>query len=136
MTSIATKVMRMEHVTDPKDDILDKVGDIKNFTVHGPRILVAVYERPEKTASGLFLPDRGTREEDRWQGRVCLVLKKGPLAFKDDDNNKFHGDDVEVGSWVVLRPTDGSSILINNQMCRLVNDQHVQMTVPDPDSSY
>ena len=40
------------------------------------QVLIAVYERPKVTASGIHLPDQST-DEDRYQGKVGLVLKRG-----------------------------------------------------------
>lgn len=144
MTRIATNTIKFVHEDDPKQAIIDAAGDLEGYTVYGPRILVGVYQPPKGDATiehgtlKLIAPDitGGTKEEYAFQGRVCLVLKKGSLAFKDDEATQFHRDDVQVGDWVVIKPLDGGSISVGKQLCRLVNDHHIQMTVPHPDAVF
>ena len=66
----------MLHDADPRQTLLDKVGELSGVEVFGGDILVAIYKRPEKTKSGLILVD-STRGEDVHQGKVGLVLKIG-----------------------------------------------------------
>lgn len=122
----------MVHDTDPKEAMLAAIGDISAIDIMHNQVLVGVYLRPEKTRSGIFLPDQ-LRAEDRYQGKVGLVLAKGPLAFVDDATNKFHGQNVEVGGWVFFRASDGFSVMINGVLCRLLEEVHVKGKVPAPD---
>lgn len=122
----------MVHSNDPADELRSKVGDISKIEILHNQILVAVYIRPEKTKGGIFLADQ-TRNEDRYQGKSGLVLKKGPLAFVDDDANKFHGQNVDVGDWVFYRVSDGFPVVINGQLCRLLEEVHVKGKIPSPD---
>ena len=48
----------MFHEVDPKQAILDQVGDLTGVDIFGSDMLVAIYKRPEKTKSGLILADR------------------------------------------------------------------------------
>lgn len=123
---------RMLHTVDPKQALLDEVGDLAGMEVFGAEILVAIYKRPEKTAGGIILADT-TRAEDKWQGKVGLVLKKGPAAFKDDDRTKFYGVDVEVGDWVYFRPSDGWFATVGNTEIRQMQDVHIRGRIPRPD---
>lgn len=129
--------MRMTHEYDPRDSIREKLPDtvLDNFTLFHNQILVATYIRPERTASGLFLPD-STRSEDRFQGKVGLALRLGPLAFKDDERVKFYGQNVDSGDWVVYRPSDGWAVTINGVDCRVLADTDVKMTVASPDVAF
>jgi len=122
----------MDHSIDPKKAILDAVGDISQIKVSGAQVLIGTYIRPEKTASGLILTDR-TREEDEYQGKVGLVLIKGPLAFLEDENHDFGGFAIEVGDWVFYRARDGFSMKVNGHHCRLVEDIHVRGHIEKPD---
>lgn len=124
--------LKMDHTTDPRDDLLKAVGSIDHLEVFGADVLVAIYKRPEKTAGGVILSDI-TRGEDKWQGKVGLVLKKGPAAFKDDNNTSFHGADVDVGDWVYFRVSDGWSLTVNKCDCRMLQDVHIKGRVPSPD---
>jgi co-chaperonin GroES (HSP10) len=127
--------LKLHHVADPKQEMLDAIGDISSVEVFHNQILVQVYIRPNKTASGLFLSDK-TRDEDRFQGKSGLVLKKGPLAFVDDEANKFAGQNVNVGDWVFYRVSDGFPITINGQLCRLLEEVHIKGRISEPDAVY
>lgn len=122
----------MVHEKDPKAELLSAVGDLSQIEIMHNQILVAVYIRPEKTKSGIYLTSN-TRDEDRYQGKAGLVLKKGPLAFVDDDANKFHGQNVEVGDWVFYRVSDGFQVMINGRLCRLLEEVHIKGKIPSPD---
>jgi len=61
--------MIMEHATDPKQKLLDDIGDISAFEIFNNQILIAIYVRPQKTKSGILLPDQ-MRDEDKIQGKV------------------------------------------------------------------
>ena len=80
--------MNMEHSEDPKQIILDALGDISDYKVFHNEVIVAVYLRPEKTKSGIILPD-GHRDEDRHQsnGVLCRALQdnrvKGSIPHPD-----------------------------------------------------
>lgn len=122
----------MVHSEDPAEELRAKIGDISKVDILHNQILVAVYVRPEKTKTGIFLADQ-TRNEDRYQGKAGLVLKKGPLAFVDDDTNKFHGQNVEIGDWVFYRVSDGFPLILNGTLCRLLEEVHVKGKIPSPD---
>ena len=127
-----TATMKMHHAADPRDELTYAVGDLSKIQVFNNYLLCAVYKRPEKTASGLYLSDT-TRKEDDYQGKVILVLKKGPLAFVDDDNTAFAGQNVDVGQWVVVRSSDGWKLNVNGQLCHMIQDTQVRMVIPEPD---
>jgi len=124
--------MSMYHEVDPKHEIMDKFGDLADIDVFHNLILVATYLRPEKTKGGLILTDK-TRKEDEYQGKVGLVIKKGPMAFVDDDRIQFNGQNVEVGDWVTYRFSDGLPLEIDGVHCRLIEDSHVKLRVSSPD---
>lgn len=132
--------MEMVHDTDPRKEIYDtigmkKLGTIPGFQVHGNRIIVGVYKRPEKTKSGLIITQQ-TRTEDEHQGKAGLVLAMGHSAFKSDSHFNFGPDKVEPGDWVSLWVNDGRKIVINGQLCRIVRDQDIIVKIPAPDSVF
>jgi co-chaperonin GroES (HSP10) len=124
--------MIMDHAVDPKQKLLEDIGDLSNVEIFNNQILVAVYIRPNKTKSGIYLSDQ-SREEDKVQGKVGLVVKKGPSAFVDDGNEWFKDISVEVNDWVVFRPSDGWSITVNNVLCRMIDDTAIRGKVDAPD---
>jgi co-chaperonin GroES (HSP10) len=107
----------MYHEDDPKKEILDRLGDLSGLSVMHNRIVVATSIRPQKTKGGIILTDTA-REEDEYQGKVGLVIAMGPLAFKDDEKTKFHGQKIEVGDWVYYHPHDGKQMKIKGVHCR------------------
>lgn len=124
--------MIMDHATDPKQKLLDDIGDISAFEIFNNQILIAIYIRPSKTKSGIYLSDQ-SREEDKIQGKVGLVVKKGPAAFVDETSEWFKDITVNEGDWVVIRPSDGWAITVNNVLCRIVDDTAVRGKVDAPD---
>lgn len=132
---MATTQRLMDHEIDPSVQIFTKIGDLKDIQLFGNQVLIGIYERPEKTKSGIYFADQ-TRQEDRHQGKAGLVLKKGPTAFVSDDNYDFKGQNVDPGDWVAVFVTDGRQIVINGQLCRLVEDQYIRLKIPAPDIVY
>lgn len=127
--------MRMLHAVDPRDELMNKVGRLDHVEVFGNDILIAIYERPGQTKSGIHLPDK-TRDEDKFQGKVGLVIKKGPLAFVPEGNTDFAGMNVEVGDWVCYRIGDGWSVNVDGVPFRMLQDIHIKLRVDQPDRIY
>ena len=121
--------MVMQHTEDPKDEIWKAIGDISELQLFGNEVLVAIYIRPQKTSSGIFLTDN-YREEDKWQGKMGLVLKKGSVSLVDPK------DVVNVNDWVIFRPSDGWGLTVNGVMCRLLDDRVIRGRHPKPDTIY
>jgi co-chaperonin GroES (HSP10) len=124
--------MIMEHAVDPKKKLLEELGDLSNVEIFNNQVLVAVYLRPEKTKSGIHLPDQH-RSEDRIQSKVGLVIKKGPDAFKDPDGKWFNGYTVNENEWIIFRPSDGWSITVNGVLCRMIDDVNFRGRIDHPD---
>lgn len=122
---------------DPKMALIDAVGDISGIRMCGPRVLVATYMQPEKTLGGIIRPDR-TLAEDRFQGKVGLVLATGPLAFVDDNVAKFGGLKAKPGDWVTYRASDGFEMFRVDAdgragtPCRVLEDQNIIAIIDDP----
>ena len=120
------------NASNPKKAILEIVGELSE--VHVPRnlVLLGTYFRPQKTAGGIIRPDSNV-EEDMWQGKVGLVLKLGPEAFKDSDDYSFAEEDkYQVGDWVTYFVNEARAIQINGYPCRTVRDSGLQLKVVDP----
>jgi co-chaperonin GroES (HSP10) len=124
--------MEMEHEVSPAAKLVEQAGDISNVEVFNNQLLVAVYVRPAKTKSGIYLTDK-TTEEDRYQSKIGLVLKMGDSAFNDKSGEWFNGMQIEEGDWVIFRPSDGWSITVNGQLCRMIDDVNVKGRVDQPD---
>ena len=132
---------QMKHAVDPRQEILNTIGDLSGFEIFHNQVLIAIYIRPETTKGGIIITNK-IRDEDKWQGKVGLVLKKGPSAFIDESNQWFKGVNVEVNDWVITRASDGWSLTFNNRdtgedvLCRLVGDTVIRGRIPHPDAIY
>jgi co-chaperonin GroES (HSP10) len=134
--NLAAIAKRANH--DPKQALLKSAGPLTDYEVFHNLVLVATYMPGEKIGS-IIIPDV-SMAENRFQGKMGLVLKCGPLAFKDDDQARFGGIDVEVGDWVLYRPSDGIELFIKDYMglqndglpCRLIEDSLIKGRVADP----
>ena len=131
--------MVMSHDIDPREALFKALGDLKHYEIFNNQILVAVYQRPEKTKSGIFLTDNH-RNEDRYQSKVGLIIKLGDSAFKDDSGTWFKGKNFDVGDWVVYRAGDGWSLELKTSaseppvLCRLLDDTAIRARIQHPDA--
>lgn len=134
---------------DPAQPLWDAAGDLSDYEVFHNLVLVATYVAPPHVVKGpsgedviIHRTDKGM-QEDRFQGKVGLVLKIGPTAFQDDSVAKFGGVVVEPGDWVMYRPTDGTELFIRDRRksneglsCRLIEDVFVRGRTSDPSLIY
>lgn len=125
--------MRINHDVDPAKALQDQLGNLDDIQVFNNEVLVATYVRPQKTKSGLHLPSQ-TIDEDRFQGKVGLVVKLGLQAFDDPNNRWFKGTKVNVGDWVYFRVTDGWSINVHGVSCRMIDDTDIRGVTKYPDA--
>lgn len=128
--------------TDPKKALLDAAGDVSDFEPFHNQVLVATYIEPEKTSGGIIKPDR-TLAENRFQGKAALVLKVGPLAFKEKlPHYDYGGVTIKPGDWVVVRPADGFEMFKGRAgdregaSVRLFQDVNILARVQDPSTVY
>lgn len=119
------------HTEDPKERLLNAVGDLDGKDIFHNQVLCAVYVAPEKTKGGIIRPDSNI-DEDKYQGKVGLIIKMGPRAFVSDDRWSWP-DDMGVGDWVWYRISDTVSVTINKQPCRILDDVDVKGRVDQPD---
>ena len=124
--------MYMDHSEDPKEKILQDLGDLSEVTLANNQVLVAIYIRPEKTKSGIILTEV-YRDEDRYQSKAALVVKKGPIAFKDPNGKWFKDFDIDLHDWIFYRPSDGLAINFNGVSCRILEDTSIKGRIPTPD---
>jgi hypothetical protein len=124
--------MLMKHEEDPKDALLNSIGDVSSVELFGKQVLLAVYQRPEKTRSGILLT-ANTRAEDQYQGKAALIVAKGPLAFDEGYQKAFGSGGAAVGDWIVIRPSDGWPVTVNGVLCRIIEDEWAKMKIDHPD---
>lgn len=129
--------MLMDHQKDPRDEILNRIGDLSGVEVFNNQVLLAVYMRPKNVATkgGLYLPET-TVDEDRYQSKVGLLLSHGAAAFVDD-GRWFSGVKFNPGhDWLVFRPSDGWAITINGVLCRMFDDIQIKARVAGCDDAW
>lgn len=133
------------HKKDPRKELLDKIGSLDWITVRANQVLAAVYLSPKEKvlASGhtLYVPDE-TNDDDRFRGKVGLVVKMGPLAFTDDPEHgiRFLPEDrCKVGDWIVFRASDGWQMTITGKgsthstLCRVFVEGDIRAVIDRPD---
>jgi len=135
---------RDDATADPKQLILDQLGDLSGLEIANNEVLIATYMRPEMTAGGIVLPHQNLKE-DQYQGKVGLVVKIGVACrFERIDAHtgvKF-GIPIALHDWVVVRTSDTWTLEVNGRTnssdprefvkCRLVFDDQIRMKVPRP----
>lgn len=124
--------MRMQHDVDPALSLMDKLGDLRGVEVLNNYVLYAIYERPAKTAGGVYLTDQ-QQTEDEYQGKAGLIIKIGPLVNLDPE---LRGGELKPGMWIAVRPSDGWALKINGVHCRMIIEKGVHMVLPTPDTVY
>lgn len=121
----------MFHEKDPREEIFDKAGDLSGFEFMFNKVLVGIYQRPAMTKGGIHMTDE-TRAEDLYQGKSGMVLKLGFGAF-NGGATKLHDTAVEVGDWVMFRPSNGIKLKLGNCDCILLQDAQIEAKIPSPD---
>ena len=59
-------------------------------------------------------------------------------ACEDSSGKWFKGISrkVNIGDWIIFRPSDGWPIMVNKTMCRMLDDVNVRGRVTHPDDIY
>ena len=127
----ASKIEQISRAADPKSGILEAVGDVSGVDVLTDLVLVGTFIRSEKRASGLLLPTQHL-QEDEFQGKVGLVLKAGPLAYGDWEDDAERGKNATLNTWVVFAIKDTWPLQINGVACRVVPYDKLRMRISNP----
>ena len=113
------------------EEVKKQIGDLSGIEIFHNFVLVAVYKRPEKTKSGLYMPTK-TRDEDELQAHIGVIVKKGPQALQSNGEWVFDSTMGE-GSWVIFRPSDGWGVKIKGVMCRMLVDTSIKGRITSPE---
>ncbi len=137
------KLFDMGRAADPKSAILNAIGDaVDKITVANNLVLVGTYissdviskikDNTGKTVE-LYASDIN-KAEDLWMGCMGLVLKKGKLAFVDDErlNIFWHGQTVDLHQWVLFRYSSAWETHLNGVSVRFVEDREIKGITDDP----
>lgn len=133
---------------------------VEGIQVQRNRVIVATYVRPNVSAGGIIFTQKNA-DEDRWQGKVGLVLKRGPVAFDYEEVLEATQDNVDldmstlearadveralgipqVGDWVMCRNSETWEFALRVEpgkavSCRVVADDSILAVVSDPSAVY
>jgi len=129
--------VKVAHEVDPKQKLIEEIGDISSLKVLHHQVLVAVYQRPRTAMLGgktFHLADT-TVAEDRFQSKVGLIVAMGPTAFANTGEWKWD-EEFNIHDWIVFPPSSGWNVTVNGVLCRMLPDTGVKMKSPDPDMIY
>jgi len=101
-------------------------------TPTGWRLLVLPFTPKEKTSGGLIIAQESL-DRLRIATNCGYVLKIGPLAYFDKEKYPT-GPWCKKGDWVILARYAGSRLPIEGGEVRILNDDEVLGTIPDPES--
>ena len=123
--------------SDPKGALWESLGGTVDHVTPKPyELIVGTYIRPEQTKGGIFIPDR-TLTEDRFQGKVGLVLKLGEFCFEDDAKAKWGSFKPAVGDWVIYRASDSWEVFLGDgregTSCRFVHESNIVGLTDNPE---
>ena len=127
----APKIEQISRSTDPKQGIINAVGDLTGIGVFSDLVLLGTFIRNEKTAGNIILP-KEYLQEDEHQGKVGLVLKSGPLAYADWEEGEESGKNAQPHTWVVYAIKDSWPVQINGVACRFIPYDKLRARVTDP----
>jgi len=101
-------------------------------TPSGWRILVLPFTPKEKTSGGIIIAQESL-DRLRIATNCGYVLKIGPLAYFDKEKYPT-GAWCKEGDWVIFARYAGSRLPIEGGEVRILNDDEVLGTIPDPES--
>lgn len=127
---------RFGEAVDIKAELIKATAEaVKKMKLMRNRVLVASFVASVRTRGGIIRPQK-TMDEDRYQGKVGLVLKMGPIAFRfDEDPERKHAP--KIGDWVLFRTADTHEVGIGQGApCRFIYDDLVQSIIENPMDFY
>ncbi len=109
--------------------------DLKMPDPTGYRILIAIPKLEDKFENSQIVRPENYAKKEEMASVVGLVVKLGPLAYKDEE--KFpDGPWCKEGDFIMMRSYSGTRFKIasktGEQEFRLINDDTVEAVVADP----
>ena len=101
-------------------------------TPSGWRLLVLPFTPKEKTSGGIIISQESL-DRLRIATNCGYVLKIGPLAYHDKEKYPT-GPWCKKGDWVIFARYAESRLPIEGGEVRILNDDEVLATIPDPES--
>jgi hypothetical protein len=113
----------MKHEKDPREQLLEEIGDVSSVKIEEHQILLAIYRRPEKTRGGIVLT-QSNLNEDLYQSKAHLIVKMGSKV-----NSTLP---LKLHDWVVIKPSDGWDLEVNFTSCRMAYGDHIRAIIDRP----
>ena len=121
---VEDKTVRAENITESLIDSLPQPS--------GWRLLVLPFTPKDKTSGGLIISQESL-DKARIATNCGYVLKIGPLAYLDKEKYPT-GPWCKEKDWVIFARYAGSRLPIEGGEVRILNDDEVLGTIPDPES--
>lgn len=128
----APKIQQISQAIDPKQGIIEAAGDLSSVDVFSDLVLIGTYIRSEKTNSGKLILPKEYLEEDEHQSKTGLVLKVGPLAYGDWEDDATRGTNATLHTWVAFAIKDTWPCQVNGTPCRFVPYEKLRARLADP----
>ena len=126
-----SKLIVPEHVAIAREKKKQEEEMSKVPTPTGWRIVILPHKGVEKTKGGVILSDQLIQEQ-QWTTNVGLVLKLGPLAYRD--KKKFPtGPWCKEQDWVIFARYAGSRLKIDGGELQILNDDEILGVVNSPE---
>jgi hypothetical protein len=127
----APKILAISQAKDQKQAIIDAVGDLSGIDVFSDLVLVGTYIEPEMTAGGIYRPVEVLQDSEH-QGKVGLVLKKGPIACADWEDDASLGQNAKLHTWVLYQAANTWKFQLNGVACSIIPYERLRLRVDDP----
>lgn len=130
-----------------RQQVFKDLGDLDQYDILDEDVLFALYVPSNVLASGvdatgkkfqLIGTDNNTAET-RYQGKVGILIKSGPNAFKYHNNGQpYEGTVPQEGDWIIVTASDGREIFLKDTSakeyvaCRRIPWTGIKMRVKDP----
>lgn len=121
----------MKHEKDPREEILEKLGDLAGYEIGHHEALIATYLRPEKTKGGIILA-QSNLIEDYNQSKAALVVKIGKDFQPLNAVGERVGLIVNLHDWVVIRPSEPWPLEVNFVHCRSAFHDQIRAKISNP----
>jgi co-chaperonin GroES (HSP10) len=99
----------------------------------GDQIALAMFIKPEKTRSGIYMASK-TQDESRWQEPLGVLIAKGATAFKYDGAYEWQGYVPEIGDVLSTLPSDSRGMYYRGLFVRIMPSSLLKMVVDDSDT--
>jgi len=130
----AAEVIDYNEGEDPQQVVLDRILPlIEGLHLYRNEVLVVTAPNRAKSKGGIIFVDK-TQREQRFQGKIGLVVALGEIAFNDKDIWPNEETRPVVGTWVFFRTADTSECAIGGYSCRFIDDDKIRGCCPNVDS--